>query len=382
MKTDGGESLLTQGKIIFLPVPSRFKQEHFHTETEIFYVDPKIPIPLEVPEDFNLDNAEAIEDLSIEMIISAMIRVAAGEANGETSASDIAYYRQFIAAAKPNLLIEFSMAAVAKAKNGDYDAAIEISRLLLGVFPSSPQALLLRSIVLEEKAESLERAGRDDEAVLANKKVSDAYDAALSADEILPDVFFNAGFFYMKQQNYTKACEYFSEYVPLSEDATKKKKAAAIIHDIKSRNLDNAVFREAYELIRTGNENDGMLKLKSFLEKNPAIWNAWFMLGWALRRQKRWKDGSDAFRKALDLGGDNADTRNELAICLMELGDMKQAQKELETALVHETENIKIISNLAMLALKQGDKQKAEAFFRTILEIDPSDPLANEYING
>jgi Tfp pilus assembly protein PilF len=72
--------------------------------------------------------------------------------------------------------------------------------------------------------------------------------------------------------------------------------------------------------------------------------------------------------------------RNELAICLIELGDLKAARKELETALYEEPENIKIISNLGILALKNGDDDEAAAFFRTVLEIEPNDQLALQYL--
>jgi Flp pilus assembly protein TadD len=82
------------------------------------------------------------------------------------------------------------------------------------------------------------------------------------------------------------------------------------------------------------------------------------------------------------LGGDNSDTRNELAICLMETGDLKGARKELEIALREEPENVKIISNLGVLAMRSGDDDEAAAFFRTVLELEPEDPLAAAYLRG
>jgi Flp pilus assembly protein TadD len=66
----------------------------------------------------------------------------------------------------------------------------------------------------------------------------------------------------------------------------------------------------------------------------------------------------------------------------MESGDLDGARRELETALQKEPENIKIISNLGILALKSGNTDEATAFFRTVLELDPDDPIANNFIKN
>jgi Tfp pilus assembly protein PilF len=64
----------------------------------------------------------------------------------------------------------------------------------------------------------------------------------------------------------------------------------------------------------------------------------------------------------------------------MELGELDKARKELETALHEDTENVKIISNLGVLAQKCGKKDEAARFFHTVLELNPHDPLAVKYL--
>jgi Flp pilus assembly protein TadD len=108
--------------------------------------------------------------------------------------------------------------------------------------------------------------------------------------------------------------------------------------------------------------------------------NAWFLLGWANRRLARYAEGRDAFMKALDLGSPHADLLNELAICLMELGELAESRKRLGEALALEPENTKVISNLGILSLKRGDREEALGFFRTVLEIEPEDRIALRYI--
>ena len=71
---------------------------------------------------------------------------------------------------------------------------------------------------------------------------------------------------------------------------------------------------------------------------------------------------------------------NELAICLMEIGELAQSRARLREALALEPENTKVISNLGILSMKTGDRDEALGFFRTVLEIEPEDRIAVRYI--
>jgi tetratricopeptide (TPR) repeat protein len=209
-----------------------------------------------------------------------------------------------------------------------------------------------------------------------------AYEKAMSLEPPFPDAFFNAAFFYMEEKNYRRALECFSRYAELGEDEEKNGQARAIIKEITHNGLDDECFSEAYDAIKNGRETEGMENIKDFIERYPAVWHGWFMLGWALRKLERWQDGAAAFQKAVDLGGTASDTRNELAICLMETGGIAAARRELETALRDDPENIKIISNLGVLALKSGDTEQAKAFFRAVLELDSGDPVARQFLKN
>jgi Tfp pilus assembly protein PilF len=64
----------------------------------------------------------------------------------------------------------------------------------------------------------------------------------------------------------------------------------------------------------------------------------------------------------------------------METGDLAGARRELEAALWEDPENVKIISNLGVLAAKRGCHDEAAGFFRTVLEIDPDDQVAKNFL--
>ena len=344
-------------------------------------MDTSILLPVELEEG---EPALDPEKLSWEMILSAMIRVVSAPHEEYAACLQpgwVDYYRRFVLAVKPEIYNEFTGAAIVKARNGDFDMALEIVAALEGLFPGAPGVILNKALVLEDKADALDRAGRE-EAEELNRLALEAYNKVLAIEPVLPDALFNAGFFFVRRKDYVRARECFSGYLALGSDDEKKERAQALVKDIESRGLDDESFKEAVDLIRAGEDQEALPRIKDFLEERPRGWTGWFVLGWALRRLGRWQDSLDSFRKAVDLGGGNNDTRNEIAICLMELGDLDAARKELEAALTAEPENIKTISNLGVLAMKSGDDAEAAAFFRTVLELDPEDPIAEAFLAG
>jgi len=154
------------------------------------------------------------------------------------------------------------------------------------------------------------------------------------------------------------------------------------LNKLKEQGLAEENYLQAYNLVKEGKAQEALSLIQIFLESYPLVWSGWFILGWALRILYRWEDAKAALLKAIELDSENngnSNTRNELAICLMETSDYTGAKRELETALKEDPFNIKIISNLAVLALKTGNEDEAKAYFKKVLEIDSDDPLAKKY---
>jgi tetratricopeptide (TPR) repeat protein len=360
-------------------------------EEPAFVFDPTVPIPIELPAGAGGINPE---EITLEMILSGMLRVL----GGEETPPDLspaggpprwpAYYRRLVPALRPGIEGELTEAAVLKARNGDYALALEILAALKGLCPDSSPVFLSRAAVLEERADALERAGQETAAERDYLAAEAAYGEALALENPVPDVLFNAGRFFLKRRDYSRALVCFRAYGSLEEDEAgglspeKRENALSLVREIEEHGLEDEDFREAWDHIRRGREREGMDRIRLFLERRPGVWNGWFLLGWALRRLERWADARSSLEKAMELGGDTSDTRNELAICLMELGDYPGARRQLENALRGDVDNIKIISNLGVLALKTGDKQEAAGFFRTVLELEPEDPLARRYLSA
>jgi len=166
----------------------------------------------------------------------------------------------------------------------------------------------------------------------------------------------------------------------MNDDEARTKRARSVLEKLKSLGYLDTLFKEAYDFIQMGKEEQGLERALLFVAKYPDVWNGWFLVGWANRRMGRWADGEQAFRTALEKGAEGVDVYNELSICEMELGKLDAAKLHLERALRIEPENVKIIVNLGALAYRQGRTKEAEGFFKAALEFDPEDNIAKEWL--
>jgi len=362
-----------QYKLYYLQVPPELARE-----VGAFRMDPSIPLPVEAKRAAGRDDAVPnLEDLSWEQIVAAMLKIMAWEREH----ADFGYYRDFILAVRPEVWQELSATGIVKAQAKDFRLAEEIFLALEGLDPAHPRTLLNLALLYDDEAEALSQKGRSAEAEELLTHAQKKFSQALVPHPPLPDAFFYAGFFHLKQKNLERARGLFESFFELAREDTKKIEAArkALADADRQNRLDN-LFKEAYDFILLGKEEEGILRLDQFLKEHPQVWNAWFLLGWARRRLSQWKPALEAFQTCLDKGGDQVDTFNEMAICSMELADFNQARRSLERALRLDGENTKIISNLGVLALRQGKTDEAVGFFETVLEYDPDDPVAPKMI--
>ena len=363
--------------VFYISIP-----ENFVASDDAFKIDPKIMLPVqkkpeEAPGSFNP------AEITTEQILAGILTVLAYDKKNE----NLEYYRSIIRKVKPDIKKELCEAAILKTKNEDFDLAEEIFLALNGLDPDDSAIILNLALFLDQRADSYRNSGLNDDADAYDNDAGEYYASAMNAEPPLPDAFFNAGFYYMKQHKYREAKDAFETYIALTCDIAddelgengiyKKERAQEILDNIKNQNMDDEAFRAAYDFISKGQEEKGLEEIRRFLQNNPKVWNAWFMLGWGLRRLERYSDAKMAFLEALKCGGDgNSDTYNELSLCYVQekaFGDAKQA---LLKAMELEPESTKIISNLGYLALAQGNKEEARKYFTTVLEYDSNDRIA------
>ncbi|MEJ2665252.1 MAG: tetratricopeptide repeat protein, partial [Spirochaetia bacterium] len=307
----------------FITIP-----DNLATGVKEFTLAPDIKLPVELgPDKLSWNTA----NITWEAIIAGILRVLIADPAYEHAS----YYRKLVITLKPNIKHDFTEAGIIKAKNKDFPVAIEIFEALHALFPGCAVS---------------------------------AYKHALQCDPELAEIYYNMGYFFLRQESFKKAKEQFSRYLELETDKEKRRHVEKIIGDLESLLQTDNLFKEAFDNISMGNEQQGIEKITALLEKNPDFWNGWFLLGWGYRRLGRFPEAKSAFLKALEKTKPNPDLLNELAITCMELGDLDQSEQYLKQALKQEPHNTKVISNLGVVALRNGDHELAEGYFKTVLE--------------
>lgn len=364
--------------VFYISIP-----ENYEFSNEAMKVNSKIPLPVQ-KKDGQENKTPDLADITTEQILAGILTVLAYDHHNE----HLDYYREIIKKARPNILKELGETAILKARNEDWDLAEEIFMALHGLEPENYSILLNMALFLDQRADSYLRANLEEDSEAYNADAQTYYKQAMEAEPPIPDAYFNAGFFYLKLHNYREAKDCFDTYITLTCDTSdeelgeegiyKKERAQEILNNISKTNMDDVHFQKAYELISKGKEQEGMDEILKFIKNNPKVWNAWFMLGWALRKVERFTDAKNAFEESLKCpeGDSNADTYNELSLCLIQEQDYEGAEKYLKKAFALDPENTKIISNLGYLSLAKGDEENARKYFTAVLEFSPNDTIA------
>ena len=361
--------------VYFISLP-----ENFDLNSATFQIDKTIPLPVQKKD---TEETLKLEDITQEQILAGILTILAYDKHNK----NLDYYRSIIKQVRPDIKKEMTEAAIMKAKNEDWDIAEELFMVLKGLDPEDSITTLNTALFFDQRAESYRQAELNEDADAYDNDALLHYKEAMNAEPAIPDAFFNAGFFYLKQHSFREAKDCFETYLALTCDSNdeelgengiyKKERAQEILNHINNDNMDDEAFKRAYKLVSSGQEEKGLEEIRTFIQKNPNVWNAWFLLGWGLRRIGRWADAEQAFNQSLSCGGENnCDTYNELAICLMEQGKTKEAKKSLQKALSINPENVKIISNLGYLSLKEGNIDDARKYFTIVLEYSPNDKIA------
>ena len=363
--------------IYFIDLP-----EDFNLSDAAFPIDKSIQLPVQ-QKDNDAPGVFNPKEITMEQILAGILTVLAYDKKNP----NLDYYRSILKKAKPNIKQELCEAAILKTKNEDFELAEEIFLALHGFDPEDTAIILNMALFLDQRADNYRRAGLFEDADAYDADSESYYIQAMEAEPPLPDSYFNAGFFYLKQHKYREARDCFETFVALNCEATEEElgengeyklnRANEILENIKNQNMDDERFKNAYDLISSGEEEKGLEEIKLFLQNNPKVWNAWFLLGWGLRKLERFEDAKQAFLEALKNGGDkNADTYNELSLCLVAEHKFDEAKSALKKALAIDSDSTKILSNLGYIALAQDDKEEARKYFSIVLELDPKDVIA------
>ncbi|MGP1521190.1 MAG: tetratricopeptide repeat protein [Treponema sp.] len=359
--------------VLYIEVPEPLLKKFPHV------IEKGVLIPVQLPDGVLRIEDFDVSSLNIEMILSGMLIIFAHKRTHK----HIDYYRKLFQEIRPNIKDEILKAVTIKIQNKDYVMAENLLESLIGFDEKDFNIRLTQSYLYEEIGGEEYR-----------RKAGEIYDYLIGLEPPFPPVFFNAAIFFIEEKNYRRAKDLLETYIALKiddedEDEMRKvEKAQEALNYLNSQIIDDKNFQQAVELVNKDKIDEALKLIHKFMEENPKKWNGWFLLGWALRKAKRWADGASSFKKCIELykevslsipsslTNEYSEMCNELSICLIETGNTKEAEEVLKDALSVDCENVKLISNLGIVALKNGDREKAIAYFRTALFISPQDEVA------
>lgn len=314
--------------------------------------------------------------VNVESIIAGILRVLAWQPENKAAPQ----YRDLVKSIRPGLLAELSDAGIAKAQSKEWDIAEEIFLALVGLYPEVPEPLLDLALLREEHAKLFREESQEDKADEEDDLAYECYRKLLAMEPPFAPAYYHAAFFFVRKRSFDRAVSLFTSFIGLSDDSGKVQRAKDILKKLEELGYLDTTFKEAYDFIQMGEEEKGLDRAREFVRRYPNVWNGWFLVGWANRRLGNWKEGEEAFAKAISLGSQETDTFNEMALCQIELDDLPGARASLERALRLEPENVKIIVNLGALSHRMGKMGEAIGFFKSALVIDPDDALAQDWI--
>ena len=165
-----------------------------------------------------------------------------------------------------------------------------------------------------------------------------------------------------------------------AEEGEKKQEMKKLLQRITIQMENDESIKEAYDFIMLGENGKAITAASGFIERNPGVWNGYFLRAWALRKEGRFSDARNDLMECLKLGERSGDIYNELSICELEAGDRELAKTYLETAADLDPDSLTIASNLSYLYMQDGQYDEAREYLEKARFLSGSDEMVHSLI--
>jgi len=356
-------------KLLWITLPA-----DIDTDMGTFTLNPEIPLPVEPDKNGDID----MEELTWEKVIAASLLVLANNPSHEHAD----YYRAFLTALRPGLAAELIEAYRECINKADWNHAEDIILALRGLEPNSIEPRHAMAGLYNKRAVHERKSGDSQIAESYEGSAEAAYNELLSEDSAPVEAWYEAGLFRYKRGDFLRAAETLEAFLINAPEGSQRADAQRLVRYCRDEGQADTLYREAYAALNAGQIEEGRRMAREFRDKRPEEWTGWFLLGWALRLSEEWQEARESLEGARERGCMESDLFNELAICTRALKDFEASSAALEEALSKDPENIKILSNMAIIHLEKGDKEEAVRWLETALTMDPSDPISRQLLDN
>ncbi len=346
--------------------------EGMRIESETFRLDPSVMLPVQ------LKSAGARltpADITLESIVSGMLTVIAYDENHR----DASYFKDFVMTVDPTLPDKLNKAAIAKEEQKDYEFAEELFLAVYHLLPQSASCINLATLYSYMAVDARDKGNeeKEDEYLISAKRtLSDGLRRFGESEEVLAEIASFEAF----TGNLEESKEYLERYMAIAGEGERKQEMKKLLSRIEVQLENDEEINEAYDFIRLGEDAKAIEAAGRFIERNPGVWNGYFLRGWAYRKMGEYAKARDDQMKCLELGERSADIYNELSISELEIGDRELAKTYLETAADLDPDNLTVASTLSLLHLQDGEFDEAREYLEKARFLSGSDSIVKTLI--
>lgn len=352
-------------KVLYVTLPPSFTLDLGSVK-----LDPAVKLPFSLE-----DGKESLskDDWTVENLMSGLITVCADDEKNE----HFNYYKSIIDAIDPSIVMKLNQAALAKEERGEYDFSGLLFRAVYHLLPQSASCINLATLY-SYMAVDASKKGEDNRAYIkkARETLLDGLERFGENEEILSELASFEAF----MADLDEAKEYLERYFRVAEEGDKKNEMKKLYSDVCFKLDNKEKIEEAYDFLSLGESDKALPSIDSFIEKNPSIWNGYFLKGWALRIKKEFKEAEKYFLKCIEMGESNAEIYNELALCELGEGSRELGEIYLESAVDLDDENLTVLTNLSLLKLEDGDYDEARKWLEKARFLASDDTLVEHLI--
>ena len=341
-------------------------------ESDTFRLDPDIMLPVQLPQG---SSRLRQEDISLESIVSGMLTLIAYD----ESHRDVQYYKDFVLTIDPMLPDKLCKAAIAKEEQKDYEFAEELFLAVYHLLPQAASCINLATLYSYMAVDARDKGNeeKEDEYLISAKRtLSDGLRRFGESEEVLAEIASFEAF----TGNLEESKEYLERYMAIAGEGERKQEMKKLLSRIEVQLENDEEIKEAYDFIMLGEDAKAIEAAGRFIERNPGVWNGYFLRGWAYRKMGEYAKARDDQMKCLELGERSADIYNELSISELEIGDRELAKTYLETAADLDPDNLTVASNLSLLHLQDDEFDEAREYLEKARFLSGSDSIVKSLI--
>ncbi len=355
----------TLDKITYITLPSSLA-----VDLGTMKIDTSIKVPFSISE-----NKEKLdkEDCTVENLMSGLITVVALDEKNINSD----YYKKLIKALDKDIPAKLNQAAIAKERKGEYEFASLLFKAVYHLLPQSASCINLATLYSYMAADASKK-GEDNRVYIkkAKETLIDGLEKFGEDEELLYET---ASFLsYIAQLD--EAVDYIKRYLSVAEEGERKEEMKKLLEETLFKLENQEKIEEAYDFLSLGESNKALPIIDGFIEKNPKIWNGYFLKGWALRIKEEYEDATKCFLKCIEMGENNSEIYNELGLCALKRGNSELGEIYFETALEGDEENLTVLTNLCYLELEMEDWNKARKYLEKARFISGNDAILDTLI--